>query len=155
MAAWAGGSVFVEVGLLSACFMTGLVGGAFLARRWGSLETRALPWLCCAGAGLSAVLAAGLANLWPVVMVPVLLFLAGGLTGAAFPALAALTGSADSRHGAGRSFSLEETGSAVAAAAIGVLLLPSVGAGAIAWSAAAVGVAAAVALALSRVRHPG
>jgi hypothetical protein len=157
LAAWqqAHGSVYAEVGALSGALMAGLVGGATLARRWGGVEIRSLPWLCLAGALLSAGLVAGLPRVWPTLLVPLLLVLAGGLTGAAFPAVAALAGKGESRRGAGRGFAVEEVGAAMAALGVGVLLLPAVGMAGIAGSLLALQLAAAAALALSRWRRTG
>ena len=155
MAAWqrAYGSVFTEVGALSAAFMLGMVGGAGSMRRWGGVEVRALPWLCLGGAALSGAMALGLARQWPLLTVPVLLVLAGGLTGATFPGVAELAGAGDSRRGAGHGFAAEEVGAAVAAALVGVLLLPGFGMARIASGLALLQLAAMAGLALSRLRR--
>lgn len=157
LAVWqqARGSVYAEVGALSAALMAGLVAGAGLSRRWGGVETRSLPWLSLAGALLSAVVMAGLPRLLGGLLVPPLLVVAGGLTGAAFPALATLAGAGESRRGAGRGFATEELGAAVVALTVGVLLLPAVGSAAIAAGMVLLQLAAAGSLALSRWRHGG
>lgn len=153
LAAWQGtvGAVYSEVGALSACFMAGTAGGAGLGRRrWRS--TRALAFVLLGGAGLSVALATGAPAHAPRVLVPLLLLLAGGLTGAVFPAVAARAGRGAPRGGAGVSFAADEAGAAVSAAVVGIVALPALGA---AWTAAglaALSVAAAATLALATRR---
>jgi hypothetical protein len=84
------GSVYSEVGALTAGFMAGLAGGAGIACRWQD-PARRLPVVLAAGAALSALIATGIAIDLPLAVVPVLLASAGALTGAAFPGLARIS----------------------------------------------------------------
>ena len=63
------GSVYSEIGALTAIFMAGLAGGAALACRW-SQPARRLPLVLAAGATLSLLIAGGIAILFPLAAVP-------------------------------------------------------------------------------------
>ncbi len=142
------GSVYAEVGVLSAAFMGGVALGATAARRWRGAGT-GLASVLAGAALLSAAIAAELPLRWPLAVVPLLL-VGGALTGAAFPGIAALLGGSDERRGAGRGFAADEVGAGIAAVGVGLVALPWVGmrpaAGglAILCAAAALGVALAV-----------
>jgi predicted membrane-bound spermidine synthase len=129
------GSVYSEVGALTAIFMAGLAGGAGLATRWSRPAGR-LPMVLAAGSALSLVIAAGIAIRLPLVGVPTLLVVGGGLTGAAFPGLVALS-RRDSRRSAGIAFAADEIGAAVGALVVGIVAIPWAG-----LSATALGLAA-------------
>jgi predicted membrane-bound spermidine synthase len=143
------GSVYAEVGALSAAFMAGLVGGAVLARRRRLMEPASLVCVLAAGVGLSLVIAAGLPLAWPRLAIVPLLVLAGGLTGAAFPAVAELSGGGETRAGAGRGFAADEVGAGIAALAVGLLILPWAGMAAVCVGIAVVQAGAAAALLLA------
>jgi spermidine synthase len=144
------GSVYSEIGILTAIFMAGLAGGAGLACKWSQPE-RLLPLALAAGAALSLLIAGGVAIQFPLAAVPVLLIAGGGLTGMAFPGLTALSGLA-SRRGAGIAFAADEAGAAAGALVVGIIALPWAGLTATAWGLAALQVAAvpAVFMALRR-----
>ena len=142
------GSVYAEIGALTAAFMAGLVGGATLARRRHD-AVRDLPVLLGLGVLLSLLVAAGTPLTFPRLTVPALLVAGGLLTGAAFPGAAALCGS-DIRRGAGRAFAADEAGAACAALAVGLLVLPWAGLAATALATAVLGAGAAAALLLRR-----
>ena len=144
------GSVYSEIGILTAIFMAGLAGGAGLACRWSEPASR-LPMTLVAGASLSLLIAGGVAIQFPLAVVPILLIACGGLTGMAFPGLTALTGRA-SRRGAGIAFAADEAGAAVGALVVGIIAFPWAGLTATAWGLAALQVAAvpAVFMALRR-----
>ena len=127
IAAWQAsrGSVYSEVGALTAVFMAGLAGGSAMASRSPRPETW-LPVVLAAAAGLSVILALGTAAAHPLVAVPLLLAAAGALTGAAFPALTALVGG-PTRRGAGIAFAADELGAAVAALLVGIIAIPWAG----------------------------
>ena len=120
------GSVYSEVGALTAAFMAGLAAGAAGASRWRSPSHR-LPALLCAGVLLSLVLTAGTAVRFPLVAVPLLLAAGGVLTGAAFPGTAELTAHSRLRRGAGIAFAADEAGAAFAALILGILSIPWAG----------------------------
>jgi spermidine synthase len=120
------GSVYAEVGALSAVFMAGLVAGSVMARRRPPSRAT-LAVVLAAGAGLSLVIASGLPLGWPRTTIVPMLVLAGALTGSAFPAVAALAGGGETRRGSGRGFAADEIGAGVAALAIGLLVLPWAG----------------------------
>lgn len=147
MAAWQAtrGSVYAEVGALSAAFMGGLAAGSLAAARWTRPAVR-LPILLVGGASLSMLLATPVVFKAPTLLVPALLFAGGALTGAAFPGIATLSGGVNARRGAGRAFAADEAGAAIAAAVVGILALPWAGARATALGLGALGTAAAVAL---------
>ncbi|HVN32854.1 MAG TPA: hypothetical protein VMT45_12800 [Thermoanaerobaculaceae bacterium] len=149
------GSVYAEVGALSAAFMAGLVCGSVVARRRGSTGAKPLAALLVAGSGVSLLIAAGAPLAWPRTVIVPLLILAGCLTGAAFPAVASLAGGAETRRGAGRGFSGDEVGAGVAALAVGLLVLPWAGMAAVGLGIAVVQVGTAAALALSASRRRG
>ncbi len=144
MAAWQStrGSVYAEVGALTAAFMGGLAAGSLTAARWPRPALR-LPWVIAAGAGLSVVLATPAPFAFPSLLVPALLAAGGVLTGAAFPGIAALAGRGDSRLGAGFAFAADEAGAAAAALLVGILALPWAGTRATALGLAALGLATA------------
>jgi spermidine synthase len=127
IAAWQAsrGSVYSEVGALTAVFMAGLAGGSWSASRRPRPQ-RWLPLLLAGAAGLSAILAGGIALAFPLVLVPVLLASAGALTGAAFPGLTALA-SGGTRRGAGIAFAADEIGAAAAAMLVGIIAIPWAG----------------------------
>jgi len=149
------GSVYAEVGALSAAFMAGLVCGSVVARRRGSTGARPLAAVLVAGSGVSLLIAAGAPLAWPRTVIVPLLFLAGCLTGAAFLAVASLAGGAETRRGAGRGFAADEVGAGVAALAVGLLVLPWAGMAAVGLGIAVVQVGTAAALALSASRRRG
>jgi spermidine synthase len=119
------GSVYSEVGALTAIFMAGLAGGAGLATRW-SQPARHLPAVLAAGSALSLLMAAGAAIRFPALGVPALLAVGGGLTGAAFPGLVALSGR-DTRLSTGIAFAADEIGAAAGALMVGIVAIPWAG----------------------------
>jgi spermidine synthase len=127
IAAWQStrGSVYSEIGALTAVFMAGLAIGSLAATRLASPE-RIVPAVLVAGSVLSGALAAGCALSAPVVLVPPLLATAGALTGAVFPGLTRL-GARDTRRAAGAAFSADQAGAAAAALVVGILMVPWVG----------------------------
>jgi predicted membrane-bound spermidine synthase len=129
LAVWQGtmGSVYAEVGALSAAFMAGLFVGAGVARRRSAAGPASLAGVLMAGSGLSLLIAAGVPLAWPRTMVVPLLIAAGLLTGSAFPAVAALAGKGNVRRGAGRGFGADEAGAGLAALVVGLLVLPWAG----------------------------
>jgi len=134
------GSVYSEIGVLTALFMAGLAGGAGLACRWPEPAHR-LPLALAAGAVLSLLIAAGVAVHFPLAAVPVLLIAGGGLTGLAFPGLTALSGRG-SRRSAGIAFAADEAGAAAGALIVGIVAIPWAGLTATAWGLAALQLAA-------------
>jgi spermidine synthase len=148
------GSVYAEVGALTAAFMGGLAAGSLAAARWAHPVGR-LPWVLLGGVGLSLVAATQLPMRAPAVLVPLLLVLGGVLTGAAFPALSELAGRGGVRRGAGIAFAADEAGAAAAALVVGILALPWAGLVATATGLAILELAAlpAVILALRRVNR--
>jgi len=142
LAAWqtGRGSVYAEVGALTAAFMVGVAGGGWLGIR-GHRPAHTLAWLLAAGVLISLAIAAGLPLRSPVPAVPVLLILGGGLTGAAFPCLASLAGGGSDRRGAGVAFAADEVGAATAALIIGTVAIPWVGMTATATGLAVLGAA--------------
>ena len=157
LAAWQAtmGSVYAEVGALSAAFMGGLVGGAALARRGSLAGGPALAAVLAAGAGLSLAIAAGVPFAAPRLAIVPLLVLAGGLTGAAFPAVAELSGAGATRAGAGRGFAADEAGAGAAALMVGLLVLPWAGMAAVGAGIAVLQGGAAAALLLAARRRAG
>jgi spermidine synthase len=147
------GSVYAEVGALSAAFMAGLVGGSAAARRWSSSGPRYLAGVLTAGAGVSLLVAAGAPLAWPRATIVPLLLLAGLLTGAAFPAVASLAGSGRTRRGAGRGFAADEAGAGLAALTVGLLVLPWAGMSAVGLGIAVLQGGTAAALGLSARRR--
>ncbi len=147
LAAWQAsrGSVYSEVGALTAVFMAGLAAGGAAASRWTE-PARHLPALLAGGSVLSVALAAGAGVRAPVVVVPVLLAAAGLLTGLAFPGLASLGGH-PARRGTGIAFAADEAGAAAAALVIGIFILPWVGVAAAAGGLAVLELAALPAVA--------
>jgi hypothetical protein len=127
IAAWQStrGSVYSEIGALTAVFMAGLAAGALAATRAPGPE-RLVPAVLVAGSVLSGVLAAGAAFFAPIVTIPPLLAAGGLLTGAAFPGLTRL-GPQSQRRAAGVAFSADQAGAAAAALVIGILMIPWAG----------------------------
>jgi predicted membrane-bound spermidine synthase len=144
------GSVYSEVGALTALFMAGIAGGAAAATRWTAPAQR-LPRVLAAGAALSLLIAAGIAHRIPLGTVPLLLIAGGALTGAAFPAVTALS-RRGVRRGAGIAFAADEAGAAAGALVVGIVSVSWVGIGATALGLAILSVAAipAVGIALRR-----
>ena len=130
------GSVYSEVGALTAIFMAGLAGGAGLATTRWSFPARRLPVVLAVGAALSLVISVGVAIRFPLAGVPVLLMVGGGLTGAAFPGLAALSGH-DTRRSTGIAFAADEFGAAAGALVVGIVAIPWAGLAATALGLAA------------------
>jgi predicted membrane-bound spermidine synthase len=151
LAVWQGtmGSVYAEVGALSAAFMAGLVGGAIAARARSLAGPNPFAAVLAGGAGLSLLIAAGVPLAWPRTTIVPLLLLAGALTGAAFPAVASLAGRGETRRGAGRGFAADEVGAGVAALTVGLLVLPWAGMAAVGAGIALLQVGTAVALILA------
>lgn len=127
LAGWqaARGSVYSEIGGLTAVFMAGTAAGAAIASRRASPE-RGLPMILAAGCALSLSLATGVTVLAPLATVPILLAAAGLLTGFAFPGLAVLA-SRTTRRGAGIAFAADEAGAGAAALAVGIFVIPWAG----------------------------
>jgi len=144
------GSVYSEIGALTALFMAGLAGGAGLACKWPS-PARRLPLVLAAGATLSLLIAGGVAIRFPLASVPVLLIAGGGLTGAAFPGLTALSGPS-SRRGAGIAFAADEAGAAAGALVVGIITIPWAGLTATAIGLAILELAAIPAVLMARRR---
>jgi len=119
------GSVYSEIGVLTATFMGGLAAGAATASRWPH-PARHLPTILVAGFVMSALVASGIAIVIPLAAVPALLIAGGLLTGLAFPGMAQLAGRGP-RQGAGIAFAADEAGAAVAALLIGILAIPWAG----------------------------
>jgi len=144
------GSVYSEIGALTAVFMGGLAAGAAVANRWPRPE-RWLPAVLCAGCFVSTLVAVGLAVTIPLVTIPPLLLAAGLLTGLAFPGLTALI-RRKTRRSAGVVFAADEAGAALAALVIGVFAIPWAGLTATALGLATLQIAAipAVVVALRR-----
>jgi len=115
------GSVYGEIGALSAAFMGGAATGAMTAARWPRPE-RILPALLAAGVGLSLLIATPLCLALPFPLVPLLLAVGGLLAGAAFPGAARLLGGRDPRRASGGGYSADELGAAVGALLAGFLL---------------------------------
>lgn len=143
------GSVYAEVGALSAAFMAGLWAGSGNVARRSTSAASLLPWVLAAGGVLSGALALGIAWVWPLVTVPLLLATSGVLTGAAFPGLALLPGRRGVALGAGRGFAADELGAAVGAVLVGVLVLPVLGATAVAAGVGCLLVTAAIGVRLA------
>ena len=119
------GSVYSEIGALTATFMAGLAAGATVACRWNE-PAKHLPPLLASSILESLLLASGIAIGFPLVAVPLLLAAGGALTGAAFPGLTAL-GAGHVRRGAGVAFAADEAGAALGAVMIGIFALPWAG----------------------------
>jgi hypothetical protein len=145
------GSVYAEIGALTAAFMGGLAAGALLASRW-SLPQRRLPQILAAGAALSLLVASQAPLALPALLVPALMTAGGLLTGIAFPGLAELAGRGRARRGAGVAFAADELGAAIAALLVGIVALPWAGLRATAAGLALIELAAipAVLIALRR-----
>ncbi len=115
------GSVYGEIGALSAAFMAGAAAGALFAARWEAPE-RMVPVLLSAGSVLSAVIATPLVLRWPGPLVPALLAGGGAIAGAIFPGAARLLGGAHVQRASGKGFSADEVGAAAGALLAGALL---------------------------------
>ncbi|NIA11274.1 MAG: hypothetical protein GWP10_16510 [Nitrospiraceae bacterium] len=115
------GSVYGEIGALSAAFMGGAAAGALFAARWKEPQ-RKLPVLLIAGSLLSAVIATPAALTWPMPLVPALLAAGGAIAGAIFPGAARFLGGAHVQRASGRGFSADELGAAAGALLAGTLL---------------------------------
>ncbi|MEW6336281.1 MAG: hypothetical protein AB1625_02655, partial [Acidobacteriota bacterium] len=142
LAAWQAteGSVYAEVGALSAAFMAGTGAGS-----WASGRCRPrLATLLVAGVVLSVVIASGVPLLWPRATVVPLLLTAGVLTGAAFPEVAVRC-AREARAGAGKGFAADAGGAAASALLVGLIALPWAGMAATAVALGAILAAAAVA----------
>jgi len=142
------GSVYAQVGALSAAFMGGLVCGAAALRRHRRPE-RLLPAILTLGALLSVTVASPLPLAAPRLLIPLLLVAGGVLTGAAFPGAAALAGAGATRQGGGRGFAADEAGAGLAALSVGLFALPWAGMVPTAAGLAAIDLAAAAALVLA------
>ncbi len=147
------GSVYGEIGALSAAFMAGTVAGAAGARRWLPAGPATLAGVLGAGAAVSGAIAAGVPLAFPRTVVVPLLVMGGALTGAAFPSVSRLAGGGAPRRGAGRGFAADEAGAAAAALLVGLVVVPSAGLAAGALGIAALEVAAAAALLLAASRR--
>ncbi len=146
------GSVYGEVGALSAAFMAGTVGGAWGARRWLRPGAVPLAGVQSAGAAVSLAIASGMPLAFPRAAVVPLLLVGGALTGAAFPSVSRLAGGGATRRGAGRGFAADEVGAAAGALLVGLVVLPWAGLAAGALGIAALQLAAAAALLLAASR---
>lgn len=135
------GSVYAEVGALTGVFMAGVAAGSWASHR-SDRPARVVPWIIGAGAGLSIALATGLSTSAPLALVPILLVIAGILTGAAFPGLGDLASRTSGRRGAGLAFAADEIGAAAAALVVGTVAIPSIGMTATAVGLAVLGLAA-------------
>ncbi len=147
------GSVYGEIGALSAAFMAGTVAGAAGARRWLPFSPATLAGVLGTGAVISAAIAAGAPLAFPRAAVVPLLVVGGALTGAAFPTVSRLAGGGALRRGAGRGFAADEVGAAAAALLVGLVVLPWAGLAAGALGIATLQVAAAAALLLAASRR--
>jgi len=134
------GSVYSEIGALTAIFMAGLAGGAGAATAWSDPARRLAPILASGGV-LSLLIAGGFAIRFPLAGVPLMLGIGGALTGAAFPALTALSGGS-ARHSAGIVFAADELGAAAGALVVGIFAMTWAGLTATAWGLAALQLAA-------------
>lgn len=130
LAAWQAtrGSVYAEVGALNAALMAGLGGSALALGRRARLAARWLPVVLGSGVAVSGAVTAWWVWGGGAWSVPLLLVLAGGATGSAFPAVVALRDSRGESLGAARGFAADELGAAVGAALLGLLGLPVLGA---------------------------
>jgi hypothetical protein len=148
------GSVYGEVGALSAAFMAGAVAGAVAARRWRSHGERDLARVLGVGALVSLAIATGAPLAFPRASIVPLLLMGGALTGAAFPSVATLAGRRPRPIGAGRAFAADEAGAAAAALVAGLLVVPWAGipAGGAMIAVLQAGSAAALLLAARRTR---
>jgi spermidine synthase len=122
------GSVYSEIGALTALFMAGIASGAAAASSW-TAPARRLPLILAGGAVLSLAIATGIAHRFPLGTVPLLLVAGGALTGAAFPAMTALS-NRGVRRGAGITFAADEAGAAAGALLVGIVAVSWVGIGA-------------------------
>ena len=115
------------------------------------MPARRLPHVLAAAAVLSLLIAGGVATRLPLVAVPMLLIAGGGLTGAAFPGLTALSGRA-SRRGAGIAFAADEVGAAAGALVVGIIAIPWAGFAATALGLALLSLAAIPAVVAALLR---
>jgi spermidine synthase len=138
------GSVYAEVGALSAAFMAGVVIGSGSTRN-RELSRGAFAAALGAGVLLSLVLASGAAMANPWLVAP-LLVVAGLLTGRCFGPAAVLA-AGDARSGAAaRGFGADELGAGTGALVVGLVVVPWVGMVAAALTLAAIMAAAGVAV---------
>jgi hypothetical protein len=142
------GSVYSEVGALTAVFMAGLAGGAAFASR-SARPARLLPIILAAGGMLSLLIAGGIAIRFPLFVVPMFLASGGAMTGAAFPGLTTLY-RLDVRRGTGIAFAADELGAALGAVAVGIFAIPWAGLTATALGLAILELAAIPAVLASR-----
>ncbi len=140
------GSVYAELGALSAAFMAGVVGGAWGQRRLGRRAPTAARLLAL-GAALALLVASRVPSHLSALTIPALLVAAGVVTGAAFPALAAISPERSVRERAGFVFAADELGAAAAALLVGTVALPILGATVTALGLASIQLAATVRLA--------
>jgi spermidine synthase len=147
------GSVYGEVGALSAAFMAGTAVGAIGGRRWLVPSEKNLACVLAGGAAVSLAIGIGVPLSFPRAAIVPLLALGGGLTGAAFPSVAALAGGRSSARGVGWGFAADEAGAAFAALAVGLLIVPWAGIAAAGAVIAILEVGAAAALLLSTRRR--
>ena len=134
------GSVYSEIGILTAIFMAGLAGGAGVGSKWSDASRR-LPLILAYGGILSLLIAGGPAIRYPLIGVPLMLGIGGALTGAAFPALTSF-GGGDVRRTAGVTFAADEVGAAVGALIVGIFAISWAGLTATAWGLATLQIAA-------------
>ena len=116
------GSVYGEIGALSALFMAGLAIGS--RRNPGPHD---FPLIFALSTALSLLVAFGAALWHTPIVTPILLLASGLLTGAAFPTLAVNMGSGNIRRGAGRAFAADELGAAIAAGIFASFAIPWLG----------------------------
>jgi spermidine synthase len=135
------GSVFSEVGALTGLFMAGVAIGGWIGLRFET-SRMVLPVILGCGVLLSLAIASTLPIHIPVVLVPLLLLVGGGLTGAAFPVLGRSAANGNPRRGAGLAFAADELGAALAALTIGTVAIPWFGMTATSLGLAAIGLAA-------------
>ena len=145
------GSVYSEIGVLTAVFMGGLAIGATIANRW-SRPDRYLPAVLFAGCIVSVVIAIGVAVRTPLLTIPPLLLSAGLLTGIAFPGMTALIHDT-TRRSPGVVFAADEAGAASAALMIGVFAIPWAGLTAVAIGLAILQLAAIPPLMIAQHRR--
>ena len=142
LASWQAGrgTVYSEIGALTAVFMAGTTTGSFLSKK--RVTRSHLRWVLLLATILSIIVGFTPGRTNPLTIVTLLA--AGGLlTGAAFPG-AALLADDERRTGAGRAFAADEAGAALAALLIGTVGIPWIGIGRLAPLAALLTLAAAV-----------
>jgi predicted membrane-bound spermidine synthase len=143
------GSVYAEIGGLSAAFMAGVAATSLSVRRRFAVRRCFLPMVFALAGMLSFAISSGLPLAWPRLTVVPLLLLGGVVTGAAFPAIVARAGPHDGALG--RVFGGDEVGAGLAALIVGVVALPALGVRGVALALAVVlAVAAAISSAATR-----